>query len=130
MSRTPTHPDASPHSPGDSNKQSGAIVPTEGHTDFDGETEARDKTKAAVQRTTRECKRSWGIPTNGLRATSLHIPGHVVPNVALPGRAFPISRLPLQSVRVLFAPPLIVLLNALSSVPAAPRFRLLALLGL
>ena len=39
------------------------------------------------------------------RGPRRRIPGHVVPNVALPGRAFPISRLPLQSVRVLFARP-------------------------
>ena len=51
MSAAPTRPDASPHvSPGDSSQSSGAIVPTAGHTDFDGETEASDNTEAAVQR--------------------------------------------------------------------------------
>ena len=51
MSAAPTGPDASPHvSPGDSSQSSGAIVPTAGHTDFDGETEASDNTEAAVQR--------------------------------------------------------------------------------
>ena len=51
MSAAPTCPDASPHvSPGDSSQSSGAIVPTAGHTDFDGETEARNNTEAAVQR--------------------------------------------------------------------------------
>ena len=49
MSTAPTQPDASPHvSPGDSSQSSGAIVPTAGHTDFDGETEARNNTEAAV----------------------------------------------------------------------------------
>ena len=52
MSAAQTCPDASPHvSPGDSSQSSGAIVPTAGHTDFDGETEASDNTEAAVQRT-------------------------------------------------------------------------------
>ena len=52
MSVAPTPPNASPHvSRGDSSQPSGAIVPTAGHTNFDGETEARDTTEAAVQGT-------------------------------------------------------------------------------
>ena len=37
--------------------------------------------------------------------TSPHVPGHVIPHVALPLMGFPISRLPLQSARVHFARP-------------------------
>ena len=51
MSTAPTQPDASPYvSPGDSNQSSGAIVPIAGHTDFNGETEARDTTAYSVSK--------------------------------------------------------------------------------